>query len=108
MTTSRGERRQGERDILDGRSDGAELETPANGDDFLERDALGGGALDVHMNQTGADRLTDQPVDLDPRYAQPAGDLLLGLIAHIGEPSRPRGETELVSLQPAASLSRRA
>ena len=97
---------QGQRRILDGRRDGAELETPANGDVVLERDALGGGALDVDVNQAGPDRLADQPVDLYPRDAQPPGDLLLGLIAHIGEPSRPRGQTELIGLQPAASLSR--
>ena len=67
---------------------------------LLERDALGSRALDEDVHQPGADRLADQPVDLDPRHAEPAGDLLLGLVAHIGEPCRTRREAELVCLQP--------
>ena len=99
MPAGGGERGQRQRALVDCRGDGAELEAPARGDRLLERDALGGRALDEDMDEARADRLPDQPVDLDPRHAQPAGDLLLGLIAHVGEPCRTRGEAEFVLLQ---------
>src|SRR4051794_27969493 len=106
MPAGRGQRGKRQLAVLDPGCHGAELKTPTRGDRLLERDALGSRPLDEDMDQARTHGLTDQPVDLDPRHAEPARNLLLGMVAHVGEPSGTRREADLVGLQPSASLSR--
>ena len=40
-------------------------------------------------------RERDQPIDLDPRHAEPFGDLLLLVATDVGEPRGPRREAQL-------------
>src|SRR6476619_4525953 len=94
--------RQRKRAVVTAWSHRAELEPEPCGNGFLERDALGGRTLDEHVYQPGSHRLADQAIDLDPRYAQSAGYLLLGMLAHVGEPCRAGREAELVGLQTGA------
>jgi hypothetical protein len=101
VPTGAGQCRQRQGAVLDRGRHRAELELPSAGDPLLERDALRGRALDEHVDEPGPHRLPDQPVDLDPRHAEPLRDLLLGVVAHVGEPRRARREAELVGLQPA-------
>ena len=93
--------RQRKRAVIAAWSHRAELEPELCGNGFFEGYALGCRTLDEHMHQPGPHRLADQAVDLDPRYAQSAGDLLLGMLAHVGEPCRAGREAELVGLQKA-------
>ena len=99
MAAGTGQCRQRQRRILGRGRHRAKLEAPTAGDLLLEGYAFGRRAFDEDMDEARAHGLADQPIDLDPRHAEPAGDLFLGLVTHIGEPCRTRGEAEIVCLQ---------
>ncbi|MCY1374348.1 hypothetical protein D9M69_616860 [compost metagenome] len=79
---------------LGGRDDHAALQAEGFHQLVFERHALGRHTFHEELDQPALHGRGDQPLHLDARHAEPLGDLLLRVAAHIGQPCGADGKTQ--------------